>query len=75
MAIYQTLDFRIGINDGTKILFKDEWGGEGRPRCRAWDPLNWVQIPFMALKIKGLLLKLLQMPVPLKESENYATQE
>ena len=28
-------------NDGTKILFTDEWGGGGRPRCRAWDPLDW----------------------------------
>ena len=28
-------------NDGTKILFTDEWGGGGMPRCRAWDPMNW----------------------------------
>ena len=28
-------------NDGTKIVFTDEWGGGGRPRCRAWDPLTW----------------------------------
>ena len=28
-------------NDGTKVLFTDEWGGGGRPRCRAYDPLNW----------------------------------
>ena len=28
-------------NDGTKVLFTDEWGGGSRPRCRAWDPLNW----------------------------------
>ncbi|MFK8051993.1 MAG: DUF305 domain-containing protein [Woeseiaceae bacterium] len=28
-------------NDGTKILFTDEWGGGGRPRCRAYDPLTW----------------------------------
>jgi hypothetical protein len=28
-------------NDGTKIIFTDEWGGGGRPRCRATDPLNW----------------------------------
>jgi len=28
-------------NDGTKVVFTDEWGGGGRPRCRAWDPLNW----------------------------------
>jgi hypothetical protein len=28
-------------NDGTKVLFTDEWGGGGRPRCRAVDPPNW----------------------------------
>lgn len=28
-------------NDGTKVLFTDEWGGGGRPRCRAYDPLTW----------------------------------
>jgi hypothetical protein len=28
-------------NDGTKVLFTDEWGGGARPRCRAQDPRNW----------------------------------
>src|SRR3546814_1984750 len=28
-------------NDGTKVLFTDEWGGGSRPRCRAQDPRNW----------------------------------
>jgi uncharacterized protein (DUF305 family) len=28
-------------NDGTKVLFTDEWGGGGRPRCQAHDPRNW----------------------------------
>ncbi|MGQ0732022.1 MAG: LVIVD repeat-containing protein [Acidobacteriota bacterium] len=28
-------------NDGTKIVFTDEWGGGGRPRCRATDPPTW----------------------------------
>ncbi|WP_226999831.1 DUF305 domain-containing protein [Microbulbifer aggregans] len=28
-------------NDGTKVIFTDEWGGGGRPRCRAQDPLDW----------------------------------
>ena len=28
-------------NDGTKVIFTDEWGGGGRARCRAWDPLDW----------------------------------
>jgi hypothetical protein len=28
-------------NDGTKILFSDEWGGGGAPKCRATDPKAW----------------------------------
>ncbi|MEO1150933.1 MAG: DUF305 domain-containing protein [Pseudomonadota bacterium] len=28
-------------NDGTKVLFTDEWGGGSRPRCRASDPQDW----------------------------------
>jgi uncharacterized protein (DUF305 family) len=28
-------------NDGTKVLFTDEWGGGTQPRCRASDPMNW----------------------------------
>ena len=28
-------------NDGTKVVFTDEWGGGTRPRCRATDLLNW----------------------------------
>ena len=28
-------------NDGTKVLFTDEWGGGSRPRCRSFDPLDW----------------------------------
>jgi hypothetical protein len=28
-------------NDGSKVLFTDEWGGGSRARCRAHDPLTW----------------------------------
>ncbi len=28
-------------NDGTKILFSDEWGGGGAPKCRATDKMEW----------------------------------
>jgi len=28
-------------NDGTKVLFSDEWGGGGAPKCRASDPKEW----------------------------------
>jgi uncharacterized protein (DUF305 family) len=28
-------------NDGTKVIFTDEWGGGSRPRCRTYDPMDW----------------------------------
>lgn len=28
-------------NDGSKLLFTDEWGGGTQPRCRASDKLTW----------------------------------
>ena len=28
-------------NDGSSILFTDEWGGGGSPKCRASDPMEW----------------------------------
>jgi len=28
-------------NDGSKILFSDEWGGGGAPRCRSTDKMEW----------------------------------
>jgi hypothetical protein len=28
-------------NDGSKILFSDEWGGGMQPKCRSTDPREW----------------------------------
>ncbi len=28
-------------NDGTKLLFSDEWGGGGQPKCRSFDKPEW----------------------------------
>lgn len=28
-------------NDGEKVLFTDEWGGGGQPKCREKDPMEW----------------------------------
>ena len=28
-------------NDGSKVLFTDEWGGGSQPKCRASDPMEW----------------------------------
>ncbi len=28
-------------NEGDKVLFTDEWGGGGQPKCREKDPMQW----------------------------------
>lgn len=28
-------------NEGDKVLFTDEWGGGGQPKCREADPMEW----------------------------------
>ncbi|MBW3533814.1 MAG: hypothetical protein KY453_01140 [Gemmatimonadetes bacterium] len=28
-------------NEGSSILFSDEWGGGGAPKCREGDPMEW----------------------------------
>jgi hypothetical protein len=38
MAFWHSATFS---NDGSKLLFSDEWGGGGQPRCRATDPKEW----------------------------------
>ena len=58
-------------NDGTKVVFTDEWGGGGRPRCRAWDPLNWGANAIYDIVDDKLIFKShYKMPAPQKESEN-----
>jgi uncharacterized protein (DUF305 family) len=37
-------------NDGTKVLFTDEWGGGMRPRCQAGDPRTWGADAFYAIE-------------------------
>ena len=41
-------------NDGSKLLFSDEWGGGTSPRCRAIDPVNWGGDVVFDLKNKHL---------------------
>ena len=58
-------------NEGTKVVFTDEWGGGGRPRCRAWDPLNWGANAIYDIVDNKLIFKNhYKMPAPQKESEN-----
>jgi uncharacterized protein (DUF305 family) len=58
-------------NDGTKVLFTDEWGGGVRPRCRAYDPLTWgadaiYDIVDGKLEFQGYF----KMPAPQVDQEN-----
>ena len=59
-------------NDGTKVVFTDEWGGGGRPRCRATDLLNWGAdaifdiVDGKKLEFKGYY----KMPAPQTDQEN-----
>jgi hypothetical protein len=58
-------------NDGTKVLFTDEWGGGGQPRCRATDPMNWgADAIFTLSKGKLSLASYYKMPAPQTEMEN-----
>jgi hypothetical protein len=58
-------------NDGTKVLFTDEWGGGGLPRCRATDPMNWgADAIFTLNKGKLTLASYYKMPAPQTEFEN-----
>ncbi len=41
-------------NDGTKLLFSDEWGGGGQPKCRATDPKEWGSDAIFAIENRQL---------------------
>src|SRR6476646_1621908 len=41
-------------NDGTKLLFSDEWGGGGQPKCRATDPKEWGADAIFTIKDRKL---------------------
>ncbi|WP_284126361.1 DUF305 domain-containing protein [Parerythrobacter aestuarii] len=58
-------------NKGDKVLFTDEWGGGGRPRCQAGDPMNWGADAFYAivdgkLEYRGTY----KLPAPQGDKEN-----
>ena len=58
-------------NDGTKVLFTDEWGGGGRPRCRAFDPLNWgADAIYNIVDGKLEFQSYFKIPAPQLEQEN-----
>jgi uncharacterized protein (DUF305 family) len=58
-------------NDGTKVIFTDEWGGGGRARCRAWDPLDWGADAIYDIVDNKLEFRShYKMPAPQVETEN-----
>jgi len=58
-------------NAGTKVLFTDEWGGGGQPRCRETDPMNWGADAIFTLSNRKLTLaSYYKMPAPQTENEN-----
>ncbi len=58
-------------NDGTKVIFTDEWGGGGRPRCRASDPREWgADAIFDIVDGKMQFRSYYKLPAPQTEQEN-----
>jgi hypothetical protein len=67
-AFWHTATFS---NDGTKVVFTDEWGGGTQPRCRATDPMHWGADAIFSLKGSTLTLdSYYKMPAPQTEVEN-----
>jgi uncharacterized protein (DUF305 family) len=58
-------------NDGTKVLFTDEWGGGGRPRCQAGDPMSWGANAIFTLENGKLeFASNYKLPAPQGDKEN-----
>ena len=52
-------------NDGTKVLFSDEWGGGSQPKCRATDPKEWgADALFTIVDDKMVFQSYYKMPAP-----------
>ncbi len=58
-------------NDGTKVIFTDEWGGGGRPRCKASDPKTWgANAVYDIVDGKLVFRAHYKMPAPQSDKEN-----
>jgi hypothetical protein len=58
-------------NDGTKVIFTDEWGGGTAPRCRATDQLTWgADAIFDIVDKKMQFGGYFKMPAAQSETEN-----
>lgn len=58
-------------NDGTKILFSDEWGGGGAPKCRATDKKEWGSDAIFTIENRKLKFQsYYKLPAAQTENEN-----
>jgi hypothetical protein len=58
-------------NDGTKVLFSDEWGGGMQPKCRSTDPKNWGADAIFTMNGDALNFQsYYKLPVPQTRTEN-----
>src|SRR2546430_1659114 len=58
-------------NDGTKVLFTDEWGGGGGPKCRVTDRHEWGADAIFTLDDKRMTFRsYYKLPAPQTELEN-----
>jgi hypothetical protein len=58
-------------NDGSKVLFTDEWGGGGRPRCLETDLPTWGANALFDIVDRQMVFRgYYKMPAPQTEQEN-----
>ena len=58
-------------NDGTKILFTDEWGGGSAPRCRASDKKEWGSNAIFTIENRKMVFKsYYKLPAAQTSNEN-----
>jgi hypothetical protein len=58
-------------NDGTSILFTDEWGGGGGAKCRADDPREWGANAIFAMEGGRMVFRsYYKLPAPQTAQEN-----
>lgn len=58
-------------NDGSAVLFTDEWGGGTQAKCRASDPIDWGADAIFTLKNDHLThVGYFKMPAAQTETEN-----
>jgi hypothetical protein len=68
MAFWHSATFS---NDGTKVLFSDEWGGGTQPRCRDTDRPEWGANALFTIEKNKLVFKsYYKLPAPQTSLEN-----